>query len=234
MIVTSLITMIITTTMIGRVHCANIPMAGLFVEHKSSAFLMSCILGNFDPFAVDKPLSAVNDQSTGQPNAMVNFPSLNDIHDTVHHESNDNETDSNLNKKNLKDVGPSLDIIDFHPHSDKNEQNSSVLSKVKQLLMQPSIDFLDGQLHDGHEHVHDKTNQSINDEQHAAAANLDDYRRWLEEQKETNQLSRFISLQKEVNKFHLSNARNLTEKLNRTIEELRSASKDKSPTKHEL
>jgi len=52
---------------------------------------------------------------------------------------------------------------------------------------------------------------------------LNDFQRWLEEQNQTDQLSRFISLQKEVNQLRLKESNDLNEKLNRTIEQLKSS-----------
>ena len=125
-----------------------------------------------------------------------------------------------------------MDIIDFHPH-DHEDTNASALDTAKRLLIQPSIDFLDAQLHGGDEHIHQKKNPAKVKEEEAAA-NLDDYHRWLKEQNDTDQLHRFLLLQKEVNSFRLDNSQDLTKKLNQTIEELRLAAKGRQRARHEL
>jgi hypothetical protein len=95
--------------------------------------------------------------------------------------------------------------------------------------MQPSIDFLDAQLHGGKEHVHNDKNATDNE-----AADLNDFQRWLKEQNQTDQLNRFLLLQKEMNQFNFDDRKDLNNKLNRTIEELKSAVKGKQQAKHEL
>lgn len=154
---------------------------------------------------------------------MVNLPSLDLIDE---HPAEPVETKENEVKQA---AGPSLDIIDFHPH---DENHSSTVEDPKEpRLIQPSFEILDAQLHGGNEHVHEKHERTDGE---AAAANLDDYYRWLKEQNQTDQLHRFLSLQKEVNQFHLKDSDDLTEKLNRTIEELKLAAFDKRSKKHEL
>ncbi|CAF3807480.1 unnamed protein product, partial [Rotaria magnacalcarata] len=76
--------------------------------------------------------------------------------------------------------------------------------------------------------VHDN-NQTNNQ-----AADLNDFYLWLKEQNETNQLSRFISLQKEVNQYKFDNRQDLNDRLSRTIEALKSAVKGKPRRKHDL
>lgn len=154
------------------------------------------------------------------------MPSLDSLHDQVHQSLDINETVSNIDHGIPSEkAGPSLDIIDSHSHDD---DNSSIIDSARRALIQPSIDFLDAQLHGGDEHVHDK-----NQTEGKAAADLNDYRRWLEEQTQTNQLNRFLLLQKEVNQYHLSDANGLNDKINRTIEELKSTVKTKQ-RRHDL
>lgn len=95
------------------------------------------------------------------------------------------------------------------------------------MLIQPSIDILDAQLHDGKEHVHE-TNEGD-----SHAADLTDFHRWLQEQNQSDKLNRFLSLQKEVNKNRFINSNDLKDKLNRTIEALKSSLKGKQ-VKHDL
>jgi hypothetical protein len=63
---------------------------------------------------------------------------------------------------------------------------------------------------------------------------LNDFKRWLQEQNQTDQLNRFLLLQKEMNQFNFDDTQDLNNKLNRTIEELKSAVKGKQQAKHEL
>ncbi|CAF1228651.1 unnamed protein product [Rotaria sordida] len=157
------------------------------------------------------------------------MPSLDSIHDHVHHSLETNETISMTNETRLEKVGPSLDLIDSHPHSHShNDNKSSIIEAAKRLLIQPSIDFLDAQLHGGNKHSHNKN------ETDKEAADLNDYYRWLKEQNETNQLNRFLLLQKEVNKFYFIDTQNLHDKLNRTIKELQSTVKTIKRSKHDL
>jgi hypothetical protein len=130
------------------------------------------------------------------------------IHGHVHQSLETNETI-------IEKAGPSLDLIDSHPYL-HDDEDSSLIDSAKRLLIQPSIDFLDAQLHGGEEHVHNENNQTDND-----AADLNDFKRWLEEQNQTNQLSRFLLLQKEINLLHFDDTKDLNDKLNRTIEELK-------------
>jgi hypothetical protein len=146
----------------------------------------------------------------------VNLPSLDSIHEQIHQSR---ETIS------PEQAGPSLDLIDSHRHS-HDDENSSIIESAKRSLIQPSIDFLDAQLHGGEEHVHDEKNQTDKE-----AADLNDFKRWLQEQNQTDQLNRFLLLQKEMNQFHFDDTKDLREKLNRTIEELKSA---KQQTKYDL
>ena len=185
-------------------------------------------LGNFDPFMDENPsqaAAAVDDDSR----TLVNLPSLDAVHDLVH-QSSENESVSNGSQSH--EAGPSLDMIDFHPH-DHDDSNSSVIESARRFIIQPSLDLLDAQLHDGDEHVHEKRNHT-NEQAEEAAANFGDYQRWLKEQNETNQLDRFLLLQKEVKNFRLDKSPDLTEKLNRTIEELKLAARDKLRARHEL
>lgn len=147
---------------------------------------------------------------------MVDQPSLDLIDD--HHSSENNETIAN--QTHNFPAGPSLDLVDAHPHS-HDDDNSSILDSAQHALIQPSIDFLDAQLHGGDDHVHQERNHT-DDEDQEPAADLDDFQRWLQEQNQTDQLSRFLSLQKEMKRFHLDGTKELTDKLNRTIEELKS------------
>lgn len=128
-------------------------------------------------------------------------------------------------------AGPSLDMIDFHPHHDPSDDNASIIDNGKRQLIQPSLDFLDAQIRSGDEN-HPGGPTDLN--QDIPAANLDDYQRWLKEQNDTNQLQRFLSLQKEVNQFHLDRDQSLSEKLNRTIEELKHTSKEKRRSRFDL
>lgn len=110
-----------------------------------------------------------------------------------------------------------MDLIDAHPHS-HDDDNSSIIDSAKRALIQPSIDFLDAQLHGGDEHIHNREkNQTDNHE----AADLNDFKHWLQEQNQTNQLNRFLLLQKEMNKFQFDDTKDLNDKINRTIEELK-------------
>jgi hypothetical protein len=176
-------------------------------------------IGNFDPFAANEKPPEIADES----HRNVNLPSLDSIHDHVHQT---NATILTLNDTHLAKVGPSLDLIDAHPHSHDEDHKSSIIENVKQSLIQPSMDFLDAQLHGGDEHVHDDKNQTDNE-----AADLNDFKHWLEEQNQTDQLSRFLLLQKEVNQFHFGDRKDLDDKLNRTIEELKTA---QQRTKYDL
>ncbi|CAF1312572.1 unnamed protein product [Rotaria magnacalcarata] len=182
------------------------------------------IAGNFNPFVDENQ----PDDTENKPRSNVNLPSLNSIHDHVHHSSDTNETESIKNNVHVEKAGPSLDIIDSHPHSHDAEENESILDSAKRLLIQPSINMLDAQLHGGVDHVHDN-NQTNNQ-----AADLNDFYLWLKEQNETNQLSRFISLQKEVNQYKFDNRQDLNDRLSRTIEALKSAVKGKPRRKHDL
>ena len=156
------------------------------------------------------------------------MPSLDSIHEHVHQSPKTNETASISNPKHLEKAGPSLDLIDSHPHS-HDDDNTSAIDTAKRLLIQPSIDFLDAQLHGGEEHVHNTKNETD-----LAAADLKDFHRWLNEQNDTNQLNRFLLLQKEVNQFHFDDTNDLNNKLNRTIEELKLGLEEKQQPKHEL
>ena len=166
-------------------------------------------LGNFDPFGPTEETTVPSNETKHD----VNLPSLDSIHDQIHqHESP--ETSS------VEHAGPSLDLIDSHPHSHDDEE-SSVIESAKRSLIQPSIDFLDAQLHGGEEHVHQEKSPADRE-----AADLNDFKRWLEEQNQTNQLTRFLSLQKEINGLRLGDKKDLQKKLNRTIEEIKSAKID--------
>jgi hypothetical protein len=177
--------------------------------HSFILFIYGYSLGNFDPFATNENRSEISDQS----HQYVNLPSLDLIQDHVHQSLETNETNSN--DKQLEKAGPSLDLIDSHLHSHDNE-NSSIIESIKHSLIQPSLDFLDAQLHGGKEHVHNEKNQTDHE-----AADFDDFKHWLEEQNQTNQLTRFLLLQKEVNQFYFDDTKDLNDKLNRTIEELK-------------
>lgn len=161
----------------------------------SFTFFKICIysLGNFDPFSDDD----------SQQN--VNLSSLDKI-----------DQSSEINNTQIEKVGPLLELIDSHPHS-HDDENSSIIESAKRSLIQPSFDFLDAQLHGGEEHVHQENNQTVKD-----VADLNDFKRWLDEQNQTNQLNRFLLLQKEINQFRLDDKKDLNDKLNRTIEELKS------------
>ncbi|CAF3628149.1 unnamed protein product [Rotaria socialis] len=182
------------------------------------------IAGSFNPF-VDKNQP---DDTENKAHSNVNLPSLNSIHGHVHRSSDTNETESIKNNTHVEKAGPSLDIIDSHPHSHDEEDNESILDSAKRLLIQPSVNMLDAQLHGGHDHVHDN-NQTDNQ-----AADLNDFYLWLKEQNETNQLNRFISLQKEVNQYKFDNGEDLKDKLSRTIDALKSAVKGQPRKKHDL
>ncbi|CAF2822753.1 unnamed protein product [Rotaria sp. Silwood2] len=204
------LTLIIIIIEILIINAARIPIAGVF-----------------NPF-FDENQSQIDDNiSKNESNLHVNMPSLDSIHDHVHHSLETNETISNTNEIQLEKAGPSLDLIDSHPHA-HDDNKSSIIEAAKRLLIQPSIDFLDAQLHGGESHVHEK-NQTGKD-----AADLNDYYRWLKEQNETNQLNRFLLLQQEVNKFHFIDTQELHDKLNRTIQELQSTVKARKRTKHDL
>ncbi|CAF0836371.1 unnamed protein product [Adineta ricciae] len=144
-------------------------------------------------------------------------------------ETDDKKSISNENETH--EVGPSLDLIDAHPHS-HDDDNASAIETAKRPLIQPSIEFLDAQLHGGDEHVHDHNN---NETGHRAA-DLNDFQNWLKEQNQTDQLNRFLQLQKEMKQLDLNDKKSLTliEKLNRTIEELKAAWRDQQERKHEL
>jgi hypothetical protein len=169
---------------------------------------MFCSLGNFDPFGTTEEIPIPSNET----HLNVNLPSLDSIHDQVHHQSP--ETSS------IEQAGPSLDLIDSHPHS-HDDEDASVIDSAKRALIQPSIDFLDAQLHGGEEHVHQE--KSPVDKE---AADLNDFKHWLEEQNQTNQLTRFLLLQKEINRLRLDDKKDLQEKLNRTIKELKSVKFD--------
>ncbi len=173
-------------------------------------------LGNFNPFGPDENQSEIVDTiSSNESHPIVNLPSLDSIHDNVHQSLKTNETI--LNNKQLEKAGPSLDLIDSHPHS-HDDDNSSIIESAKRFLIQPSIDFLDAQLHGGDEHCHKNKNQTDNE-----AADLNDFQLWLKEQNQTDQLNRFLLLQKEINQFHFDDTKDLNDKLNRTIQEIKSA-----------
>ena len=153
---------------------------------------------------------------------LVNQPSL----DLIDEHLSPPSTDSNETESKPLVAGPSLDLVDFHPadHDDNSPEEHR--------LIQPSFEILDAQLHGGDAHVHEDHKNKTDGG--SAAANLDDYYRWLKEQNATDQLHRFLSLQKEVNRFHLDNSQDLNDKLNRTIEELKLAAREKDAKKHEL
>ncbi len=142
----------------------------------------------------------------------MNLPSLDSIHEHIHHQT--------LETSSIEQAGPSLDLIDSHHHL-HDDEDSSIIESAKRSLIQPSIDFLDAQLHGGEEHVHQEKNSTARE-----AADLNDFKQWLEEQNQTNQLTRFLLLQKEMNRFQFDDTKDLREKLNRTIEELKSAKYD--------
>ncbi|CAF0895762.1 unnamed protein product [Adineta steineri] len=175
------------------------------------------IAGNFDPF-----------MNENQSHSNKSLPSLDLIHNHVHRSSETNDTHSISNNTRLEEAGPSLDLIDSHAHDDHDDDDASVVEIAKRLI-QPSIDFLDAQLHDGDEHAH-------NDENHTneKAADLNDFQNWLKEQNQTDQLQRFLLLQKEINQFALGDKQDLNNKLNRTIEELKSTIKNYQERKHDL
>lgn len=102
----------------------------------------------------------------------------------------------------------------------------SAIDTRKCFLMKPSNDFLDEQLHGGKEHIHNS--KTLTDKQ---AVDLNDFQRWLKEQNQTDQLDRFLLLQKEINQFHFNDTEDLNNKLNRTIEKLKLA---KQRSKNEL
>ena len=193
------------------IDSARISFAG---KHRNSSSHSSSMppLGNFDPFETDLNPSTSNNDTH---HLLVDQPSLHLIDD---HPSEINETITNQTH-NIP-AGPSLDLIDAHPHS-HDDDNASILGSAQHALIQPSIDFLDAQLHGGDDHVHQERNHT-NDEEQEPAADLDDFQRWLQEQNQTDQLSRFLSLQKEMKRFRLDDTKELTDKLNRTIEELKS------------
>lgn len=165
-------------------------------------------VGFLDPFANDNQPETVDDQPQS--------PS----------EHNASLTASNSTEP--REAGPSLDLIDSHAHS-HDDDNASAVETAKRALIQPSIDFLEAQLHDGNEHAHNGSGQT-----NRSAADLNDFQRWLKEQNQTDQLNRFLLLQKEVKRFGLQNTQNLTDKLNKTIEELKSEARTKSRRRHEL
>ena len=181
------------------INSARISFAGEGFELSSNG--TSSLLGNFDPFETD-----LNPSST-----------LDDL------PANESDHPSDINETHLSQAGPSLELVDSHPHS-HDDDNTSIIESARHALIQPSIDFLDAQLHDGHEHVHREKNRTEieQDDEEEAAADLDDFQRWLKEQNQTDQLTRFLSLQKEVKRFHFDGTRELNEKLDRTIEELKS------------
>jgi hypothetical protein len=212
--------LMIMIMMIHIVDVAHIPLAG-FLSH--IIFIDLCIypIGSFNPFADE------NQPEVNESHSIVNQPS----HDYVHQSLENNETLLISNNTHLEKAGPSLDIIDSHPHNhdDENDNSSVIIEIAKRLIIQPSIDFLDAQLHGGEEHIHDAKNAT--DE---VAANLNDFQRWLKEQNQTDQLNRFLLLQKEMNHFRLDDSSHLNDKLNRTIEEMKLVMKQKQPAKHEL
>ena len=148
------------------------------------------------------PLSSVSSVSLENRPVLVNQPSLDLIDEHLSPPTDNNETES----KPIV-AGPSLDLVDFHPGDHDDDE---VDPPEEHRLIQPSFEILDAQLHGGDEHVHEDHKNKTDGE---AAANLDDYYRWLKEQNETDQLHRFISLQKEVNRFHLDNSQDLNDKL---------------------
>ena len=180
----------------------------------------------------DNLLQNADDTLTHKSQPSVNLPSLDEVHDLVHQSSENESMTNDGGSSAVHEAGPSLDIIDFHPH-DHDDSNSSVIESARRFIIQPSLDLLDARMHDGDEHVHEKRNHT-NEQQEEAAANFNDYQRWLKEQNDTNQLDRFLRLQKEVKSFRLDKSPDLTEKLNRTIEELKLAAKDKQRFRHEL
>ena len=179
-------------------------------------------LGVFNPFDNDNQSQITDDIPSNESHAVANLPSLDLIHDHVHQ----TETISVSNDTQGEQLGPSLDLIDSHPHS-HDDHNSSAIETAKRLIIQPSIDFLDAQLHGGEEHIHDHNNNTTDRE----AADLNDFQRWLKEQNQSDQLNRFLLLQKEMNQFHFDDTNKLSDKLNRTIEELKSA---KQRSKYDL
>jgi hypothetical protein len=190
--------------------------------HSFLFFIYVYSLGNFNPFAVDNQSQIIDDISSHQLHPVVNLPSLDSIHDHVH--QTDETIPPSMNTQ-LEKAGPLLDLIDAHPHTHDDDDSLSAIDTAKRLIIQPSIDFLDAQLHGGEEHIH------ANNQTDQEAADLNDFQRWLKEQNQTDQLNRFLLLQKEMNHFRLDDSRHLNDKLNRTIEELISA---KQRSKHEL
>ena len=182
--------------------------------------------GGFVPYESETDSRKDNHES-----ADVNLPSLDAIHDHVHQPREADDKKSISNGKEIHEVGPSLDLIDAHPHAHDHD-NASAIETAKRPLIQPSIEFLDAQLHGGKEHVHDQNN---NETDHRAA-DLNDFQNWLREQNQTDQLNRFLQLQKEMKQLDLNDKKSLTlsEKLNRTIEELKAAWRDQQQRKHEL
>ncbi|CAF5160632.1 unnamed protein product, partial [Rotaria sp. Silwood1] len=95
------------------------------------------IAGYFNPF-VEEDQSPIDDNiSKNESHALVNMPSLDSIHDHVHHSIETNETISNINDTQLEKAGPSLDMIDSHPHSHEDNK-TSIIETAKRLLIQPS------------------------------------------------------------------------------------------------
>ncbi|CAF1134410.1 unnamed protein product [Didymodactylos carnosus] len=158
-----------------------------------------------------------NDSENSESNQVIR-PSLDDVHSYVH----EHEKELSLNQNKQQTAGPSLDSIHAHVHKHVNNDNQSLSQKFL-MVIQPSIDFLDAQLHDGHEHIHDINRVQSNKTNGTKAADLDDFREWLSEQNKTDQYQRFLNLQKEVTIYYekMINDKNLTDKLNRTIEEIK-------------
>ncbi|UJR22593.1 hypothetical protein I4U23_025637 [Adineta vaga] len=192
--------------LIAAIKAARIPLAGSFISYENET--KSQIIDNI-------PANAL-------------LPSLDSIHDNIHHSPKSNDTLSASNHTKTKQSGPSLDLIDPHAHS-HDDDNTSAIETAKRFLIQPSLEFLDAQLHAGNEHVHDKKNETNH-----RAADLNDFQNWLKEQNQTGQLNRFLLLQKEIKNLDSDDAQMLNEKLNRTIEELKSEWKRKQRRKFDL
>lgn len=215
-------------SIVSIIDAAHIPLAGFTFLNFFDLNMVVHSLGNFDPFVGENRSQVIDSSSSNESAPSNNLPSLDSIHDHVHHSLDTNETHANSNDTRSQKAGPSLDLIDSHAHS-HDDDNTSAVETVKRVLMQPSIDFLDAQLHGGDEHAHNDRNQTDTE-----AADLNDFQRWLTEQNQTDQLKRFLLLQKEVNRFDLDDTQGLNDKLNRTIEELKLAARGKQRRKYEL
>ena len=220
-------TLFIIMTMVLIMDTAHLPMTGLIILDLSLKIMQIYPLENFDPLVNENQSRTDIDIYKNESQPTFNLPLFDPLHDHVHRSLEINNIISIFNNTILEKAGPSLDIIDSHAHKN-NDSNVSTVESKKHFLVQPSIDLLDAQLHDGEDQIHSK-NRTYTD-----AADLSDFYRWLKEQNETNQLDRFLLLQKEMHRFHSVNTKSVNDKLNRTIEELKTTVKGQQRAEHEL